>query len=218
MTDYLAIYEKAVASLDDPILTQTYNQSKIEFCSKLFSHLSRAIWLFNTPQYEVEKLSSSSVEPKIENVYATGDGATTSYVIDNPLTGMGSLIVEATVDGAKAEGVYNSETNTFIFITAPAIDTSIVITQYLTGGFSSTLDQTEITILALLLVSCWSEKEENFLLDIRRLLTTSDFKLHDSSSVLRSKVHWHYTMYEQAQKLMNNYSLNLMKKGVLSGR
>lgn len=218
MTDYLAIYEKAVASLDDPILTQTYNQSKIEFCGKLYSHLSRAIWLFNTPYFEVDKLTKSAVAPKTENVYATGDGTSTSFVIDNPITGDGSLIVEATVNGVKASGVYNSETHTFIFDTAPALDASIVITQYLTGGFSAELDQTEITILALLLVSCWSEKEENFLLDIRRLLTTSDFKLHDSSSVLRSKVHWHYTMYEQAQKLMNNYSLNLMKKGVISGR
>ena len=218
MTDYLAIYEKAVASFDDPILTQTYNQSKIEFCSKLFSHLTRAIWLFNTPQFEVEKLSSSAVAPKSQDVVATGDGTTTSYVIDNPLTGVGSLIVEGKVNGVKAEGTYNYETNTFIFAQAPANESSIIITQYLTGGFSSTLDQTEVTIMALLLVSCWSEKEENFLLDIRRLLTTSDFKLHDSSSVLRSKVHWHYTMYEQAQKLMNNYSLNLMKKGVLSGR
>ena len=109
--------------------------------------------------------------------------------------------------------IYNKENNAFIFNEVPTKDSQIVIRGYLTGGFSSNLDQTEETILALLLVSCWSEKEENFLLDIRRLLTTSDFKLNDSASVLRSKVSWHYTMYEQAQKLMNNYTLNLAKRG-----
>lgn len=219
MTDYLSIYEKAIASLEDPILTQVYTRSKIDFCSKMYTYLDRAIWLFNTPYLEVEKLSRAPKEvPQFKTIQVVGDGVTTSYVIDNPLEGNSSLIVEATVDDKNAKGVYNTDTHTFIFDEAPADGADIIIKQYLTGCISITLDQTEETIIALLLVSCWSEKEENFLLDIRRLLTTSDFKLHDSSSVLRSKVHWHYTMYEQAQKLMNNYSLNLMKKGVLSGR
>lgn len=217
MTDYLSIYEKAISSLEDPILTQIYTQSKIEFCSKMYTHLMRAIWLFNTPYYEVEKLNNAATAPTSAAVYATGDGTTVTFTIDNPLQGNSSLITEGYVDGKRVDGYYNEELHTFTFKSAPALNSQIIFNQYLTGCFSLSLNQTEETILALLLVSCWSEKEENFLLDIRRLLTTSDFKLHDSSSVLRSKVNWHYTMYEQAQKLMNNYSLTLMKKGVLSG-
>lgn len=213
MTDYISIYDKAIASLDDPTLTQVYTESKIDFCAKMYTHLMRAIWLFNTPYSETEKLSSSAGKPDYKESYAVGDGVSDIYTADFDLTGDGTEIVEATVDGRHAKGVYDKENKTFIFNEIPVKDSQIVVRGYLTGGFSSNLDQTEETILALLLVSCWSEKEENFLLDIRRLLTTSDFKLNDSASVLRSKVSWHYTMYEQAQKLMNNYTLNLAKRG-----
>lgn len=213
MTDYISIYDKAIASLDDPTLTQVYTESKIDFCSKMYTHLMRAIWLFNTPYAEIEKLSSSAGQPVYQEVYGTGDGIKGSFTVEFNLAGNGTEIVEATVDGKHAKGVYNKENKTFVFNEVPVKDTQLVFRGYLTGGFSSSLNQTEETILALLLVSCWSEKEENFLLDIRRLLTTSDFKLNDSASVLKSKVSWHYTMYEQAQKLMNNYALYLAKRG-----
>lgn len=214
MTSNISIYDKAIASLDDPVLTQIYKESKIDFCNKMHTFLNRAIPLFNTPYSEAAKLSSSLVNPREQQVVATGDGVNSKFYLDDALLGE-CVITEAKVNNVAVKGVFNEEDKSFIFENPPTEGSSIIFRQYDVGYFNKDLDQTEETILALLLVSCWAEKEENFLLDIRRLLMTSDFKLHDSSSTLRSKVNWHYTMYEKAQKLMNNYSLNLMKRRVL---
>ena len=135
MTDYLLIYDKAISSFEDPILTQIYNQSKIGFCSKMYTHLSRAIWLFNTPYYEVKKLSDAAVDPQSNTESFQGDGTTTSFVLSQTPSGEGTFLVEATVNGVKASGSYNN--GTFVFDTAPTSGSTILISQYLTGGFNA---------------------------------------------------------------------------------
>ena len=210
MTSNINIYDKAIASLDDPILTKTYTESKIDFCYKMHTFLARAISLFNTPSAEFEKLQNALISPMEEESSVEADGKTTEFSLS--ISMMGKAIREVRENGKIKEDGYYFKNNEIVFNKPPMRGSKITVRQYYPGGFNISLEPLEETILALLLVSCWAEKEENFLLDIRRLLTTSDFKLNDSASVLRSKVNWHYTMYEQAQKLMNNYSLTLMKR------
>lgn len=210
MTSNINIYDKAIASLDDPILTRTYTESKIDFCYKMYTFLMRAIPLFNTPSSEFEKLQKALIPPAEEECVIKADGINKQFNLTISINN--EAVKEVKEEGKVVVNGFYFQNNSIIFNEPPPRDKKINIRQYFPGGFNITLEPVEETILALLLVSCWAEKEENFLLDIRRLLTTSDFKLHDSASVLRSKVNWHYTMYEQAQKLMNNYSLTLLKR------
>ena len=45
-------------------------------------------------------------------------------------------------------------------------------------------------ILARALVLAWATNEEDFLLDIRRNLNDTDFKLYSEANSIRSKVEW----------------------------
>lgn len=204
MTSVLDIYEQAVTSFDDPIITRLYKTSDIDFNDKMFGFLKKAIPLFISPVNAIKDLETL-VEPKLVEQNYTGDGRTVSFnvaVFKNE-----EYFIEGLVNNQKREGNFDEINEVFIFNTAPEEGADILIRVYQPGYFSKTLDMHEINILSALTVSCWSEKEENFLLDIRRLLMTSNFKLHDSSNVLRGKVNWHYTMREKASKMMNAYSL-----------
>ena len=204
MTNVVEIYKQAIASLDDPILTRIYKSSDIDFCEKMRCYLERAIPLFTIPLDVQYKLGSYKASEMLLKEF-TGDGVTKDFELPNPF-GDKEMLVEGYVDGQKQEGSYDESKGAFSFVMPPMLDSNIIIKQYQPGYFSSKLTTQEVAILSLLTVSCWAEKEENFLLDIRRLLTTSNFKLNDSSNVLRSKINWHYTMYEKANKLMNSYS------------
>ncbi len=211
MTSVIKIYDRAIDAIDDPFLTQTYKTNKIDFCEIMFGFLQRAIPLFNTPAVESMRLETL-VEPQRQTSDFVGDGVTKDYQIQPLSEDNNELIVQATINGEKANGSYDFNSGIFTFNEAPSEGDNIEIIQYTVGNFKADLDNMELSILSLLLVSCWSEKEENFLLDIRRLLHTSDFKLHDASSSLKAKMSWHYSMYEKAQKLMNNYSYYIFKR------
>lgn len=144
-TPYTNIYARAVASFEDPVITNAYQISQSDFCDLMYNYLSNAIPLFNMPKIIQIKL----VDRTIPN------------------------------------------TNDY-------------------GQFNQTLSEREEKILAGLLVQCWAEKEKNFLLDIRRLLSDTDFKLSAESTTMREKGNWFNSIREQNMQDMKQYSWDLL--------
>lgn len=145
-TPFTNIYARAVASFEDPSITNAYQTSLSDFCDILYNYLSNAIPLFNIPKIMQAKL----VDRTIPN---------------------------------------------------------LSISDY--GQFNQTLSDREEKILSSLLVQCWAEKEKNFLLDIRRLLNDTDFKLSAESTTIREKGGWYNSIRENSEQAMKQYSWDL---------
>lgn len=205
-TNFIEIYDSAINEIDDPNITNAYKSSAISFFKIMYNYLNNAIPLFNNPLSMYSKLIDISV-PQGETEIFVGDGITQIFNISS--TPLSDSIFEYKINDLTLEGTYNSIDNTIKFSEPIPLDSEGTFDWYYTGQFNTDIDIRAKRILSKLLVVCWAEKEKNFLLDIRRLLNDTDFKLHDASASTKAKVGWYGDMREESEKLMNAYAWEL---------
>jgi hypothetical protein len=199
-TSYVDIYEKAISEMDDPFITASYNQNPILFFKKMYNFLVNAIPLFVSPVDMIAKLNDRVVPSGVAETF-DGNNTKVDFVLGSiPST---SAYFSYLIDSGYMDGAFNYTSNTATMSATPYSDVdNVEIEWYDVGQFNQTLTPIEQNILSCFLVSCWAEKEKNFLLDIRRLLNDSTFKLPAESASMRSKNSWYYNMREKAEKLM----------------
>lgn len=205
-TPFTNIYSRAINEFNDPFITSTYGNT-ITFFQTMFGYLNNCIPEFIIPEIIIPKLQDIT-SPSGQTELFNGDGINTNFILTTiPVTG--SYFVY-TVSGVVVTGTYNSGTNSVILDIAPAIGTNNVSIQwYYPGQFNQTLISREERILSMLWVVNWAEKEKNHLLDIRRLLNDTDFRLTAEAPTMNAKGNWYITMREEATAAMKQYSWSL---------
>jgi hypothetical protein len=173
----------------------------------MYNFLNISIPLFLMPKIiQVKLLDKTNPVGFIE--LFNGDGIHNNFVLSTIPTLDAFFCYQ--VGGAIVTGTYDSITNSVTLSSIPPIGTdNINIEWYDTGKFNLTLSDREENILSLLLVQCWAFKEQNFLLDIRRLLSDSDFHLGSEANSIRAKENWYTSIRENAMQEMKNYSWNV---------
>jgi len=202
-TSFVKIYERSISSMDDPSITSAFEKSPISFFKIMYTYLVNAIPSFNIPirmQLELAKRTDPDYETEIFN----GDGINSTFTLTS--TPLNDSYFEYKIDTTTVEGTYDSLTNEVTFPSIIQIGQTATVEWYFAGQFTDDFVDIVQSILSKLLVVRWCEKEKNFLLDIRRLLFDTDFKLHDSSGINRAKVSWYDDMREEAEKLMAQYA------------
>lgn len=203
-TPYTNIYTRAISELEDPAISSAYVTSPLSFFKIMYNYFNNAIPLFTIPKSVQLKLIDAT-KPSGKTELFSGNGIITVF----PLTSTPTVnaYFNYLVNGVSVIGTYNTVGNSVTITPAPPIGTEDVsIEWYDTGNFNQTLLAREERILSFLLVQCWSEKEKNFLLDIRRLLSDTDFKLSAESTTMREKGNWYNSIRENAESEMKKYS------------
>jgi len=206
-TPNVNIYTRAINEFDDYRINTAYSNNYISFFKIMYNYLDNAIPLFNIPKIMINKLLDR-VKPIDTIELFDGDGHETNFV----LTSIPTLdaYFYYIIDNITVDGTYDSLTNSITLNTVAPLGTeNITIEWYDSGSFNETLSEREERILSYLLVQNWGEKEKNFLLDIRRLLNDTDFKLSAESTNMREKGNWYHSMREHAVKDMKQYSWDL---------
>lgn len=198
------IYSKAISEFEDPSISSAYENNPIDFFKIMYNYHINAMPLFINPSSEIIKLNDR-IEPSTQIELFDGNGLTKDFVLTTiPLNGS---FFNCLIGSTPVDGTFNYTTNTMtLTIIAPSGTENVSIEWYYPGQFNQTLDNQEKNILACFLVSCWAEKEKNFLLDIRRLLNDTDFSLSAESTTMREKGNWYYSMREKAEKIMMQYA------------
>ena len=205
-TSFIQIYTEAINKLEDPRITKKFQESIIDFCGIMYNFLIDAIPNFTTPSFVVDKLKDIT-EPKNYTQQYTCNGSENVFIINYPINNDG--ILEINVDGNDKIGFSISYNTSSIVLDMPPQQNSILTINYYEDGFFNTsLNNEEIGILSDILIYCWATKEENYLLDIRRLLQDTDFKLHNAAQSISGKIGWINNLRETWQKRMNNYAWN----------
>lgn len=203
-TSYVDIYTRAINRFDDPSITSAYNTNPIDFFQVMLGYLENAIPAFTTPVIMLDILNDTMNYSEQTELF-NGTGATDTFVLSTiPPTGS---YFYAEVNGISQEVSYIEITNSVQFITDPPLGVENVSVQwYFAGQFNQTLTNKQQDILSGLLVQSWSEKEKNFLLDIRRLLNDTDYKMGVESSNITSKGNWFAGIREKNDSDMKNYA------------
>jgi hypothetical protein len=212
IVEFSDIYAEAIGLFDDPAITQAFNNNHIQFFQIMYTYLQNAIPRFDNPS-NIQDILSLASNPSGQTEVFTGDGITTNYVLTT--TPVPNSFFEYTINNVEMDFTYDVVTNSITIPSAIPIGTEGIFQWYFAGEIvdtTNTLDNTARNILARLVVVCWAEKEKNFLLDIRRLLGDTDFKLDSAANSIRSKSSWYDTMREEVEKKMNKYAFNLRIK------
>jgi hypothetical protein len=201
-TSFLEVYNRAISSLDDPALTNGYSISPIGFYKIMYNFLQLGIPRFTNPLSEIGKLNTQNLPIGYSESF-TISGSVTNYPLST--TPVSNSLFQYSLNGASTSGSYTILSNTVSFDDTFPGQTAIA-EWYFPGEFVNDLGSMELVILSKLTVLSWMEKEKNFLLDIRRVLQDTDFKLGSEANSVRAKMEWFYNAQESVDKLMQQYS------------
>lgn len=206
MISFSDIYSRAIGLFDDPKITYAYETNKIRFSKLMWTFLLNAISGLTQPTvvalWAADYTSPSGVmQVFIEQTDPATSELQTTFNLDSGFEIIEGSLYEYTADGESVEAYIDSVNRTVTFLEAIDEGAEFSVEQYFPGGFNqdsinvragsqaSVLVQTE-GILAHRVVLCWGENERNYLLDIRNLMSDTDFKVSPNSKILSSKNLW----------------------------
>ena len=196
------IYARAINLFDDPDINRAYVEDVIKFEKMMYPHLINGIQLFKNPtKITWELFDQTAPQGKMEIFEG-------SEAQNNQLT-LGSTPVENSdvvvmINGQIDSGaVYNADTNSVTLSKEVGPTDEISVEWYYGGQFNSdfadaaapmipagVISAKVVDILARALVVAWAEKNKNFILEIRNVLTDTDFKLYSPANSTQSKIAW----------------------------
>lgn len=220
------IFNRAVNLFDDPDIQRAYEINPVEFSKIMRPYLINGLGMFANPTTVSSRLINySEAQGKLE--VFEGDGGATYVLSTVPVeNAVLSFFIGNTPD-PMAE--YNADSGMVTFSTDVLFGTKCSVEWYYAGafntdfsGFSSNISPLFIEnrtkdILAHCLLIGWAENEKNFLLDIRNILTDTDFKLYSPANSVRAKTEWYQNIREGLNDLTQKLSWDLWS-GAIGGR
>lgn len=213
-TSFVLIYNHGIAAIDDPRITAIYASSPICFYKKMYTYLLNTIPSYTNP-IRLAKILSLQTKPDGAFEEFIGDGFTSTFLLST--TPLADSYFEYKIEGVTVDGTYDELTNTVTFPYPIPLGETCSAEWYFAGQFTADLDDIVQKVLGQILISKWALQERNFLLDVRRLLNDTDFKLNDNASATNSKVKWYDALREEADKSMNQHAWDLEYRHVLYG-
>ena len=207
------IYGKAITLFDDPDIQRAYYEDTVEWEKTMLPYLENYAVLFT------------------KGVLETFDGnGSDSYVLSQPAPENADFSFR--IDGEIDQlATYNAETHTVTFSKEVPEGTQCSAEWYYCGSFDSDFSAAASTttsasmirasvvdILARALVLNWAENEKNFVLEIRNLLTDTDFRMYSPANSVRAKTEWVKQLRFDFDTMTNKLSWNLFSRAQHGGR
>ena len=153
----------------------------------------------------------------------SGDGSDT-YVLERQVANGGIGVGFTYVIGKeKVFGSYDPETNSVIFPRAINSDETWAVSWFYAGAFTADFSdclrsdfpmdaimEKVITILAYALCSAWGDKEVGRVLEVRNILTDTDFQMYSPANSARAKVEWRNQMNRDMDTLVSELNWRIM--------
>lgn len=228
MLSFKEIYDRAITLFDDPIIQRAYFEDTVRWMKLMFPYLESGTPLFINPT-NISYLLIDQTAPKGVIDIFEGNGGATYRLSTTPAAGS---YFSYMVDGKYDRGAtYDVPTNTVTFSNPVAVGSKCSAEWYTPGQFNTdfkpaaaatvsaaTIQYKVKEILARALVLAWATNEQNFLLDIKNLLTDTDFKLYSPANAVRAKVEWKQSIEYEFNTLTNNLSWELFSRKQHGGR
>ena len=197
------IFDRAIYLFDDPDLNYFYNANPVAFQKIMVRYLLNGKGRFSSPiEVASHLVNYSGVQSEIDELTGTGSA---TVPVDAEFQPVENCVFTFRIDGElDPEAVYNSDTRTITFSKVVPEGKPCSIEYCFAGAFtddfvwsysarylsSEMINASVLDILAHCTLLAWVEKEKNFVLDIRNLLTDHDFKIYSPANAVRSKKDW----------------------------
>lgn len=222
------IYNKAINLFDDPVIRRSYVEDTVKWEKKMYKYLENGINKFTNPT-KVSYLLVDQTEPIGQISLITGDGSD-EYELGEEFSPMSGSDFSYVVGGKYDKGaVYEDGKVKFSHPIPEGV--SCTVEWYYAGCFNTdfagaatmttpanVVQYRVKDILANALLLAWAENEKNFLLDIRNLLTDTDFKLYSPANSVRAKVDWVEGIRKDFDTQTNKLCWDLYSRSFTGGR
>ena len=222
MLEFKTIYNKAINLFDDPIIQKAYVEDTVRWEKLMYPHLENGIVLFNSPTKIAFLLTDRSLPEGMFELFDGNDSDT--YVLSTtPIAGSDFSYMINGINDRKA--VYDPSTNAVTFSQIVPAGSQCSVEWYYPGCFntdfkkaaSQTVPAAVIAdrvkeILSRALVLNWATEEQNFLLDIKNVLTDTDFKIYSPANSVRAKVDWKKSIEYEFDTMKNNLGWDLLSR------
>ena len=209
------IFDRAIFLFDDPDLNYFYNADPVGFQKVMLRYLLNGKERFSNP---IEIASQLNIYDSLVSMRddLTGTGST-EVPVDADFQPVDNCVFSFKINGkADPDAVYDSEARKVIYSQVVPEGTPCSVEYCYAGAFTNditwsynaryltpaVIQSKVIDIMAHCTLLSWCEKEKNFILDIRNLLTDTDFKIYAPANAIRAKIDWFKNVQEELDDLI----------------
>jgi len=219
MIYFYDIFERAFNLFSDPDIDKKYYRNQAGFQHDMLDYLINGKNKFTFPTAITDKLVICD-QPEGKQEIIEGENTNTYVLVTTPREGAG---ITYKIGEQYVEGHYIPETNTVIFPRNILVGETCSVTWYYAGAFSADFSDClrsdfpmeaimdkVITILAYGLLSAWGDKEVGRVLEVRNILTDTDFNMYAPANSAKAKVEWRDKMNENMDTLISELNWRIM--------
>lgn len=222
MIYFYDIFERCFSLFDDPDLSRKYYEDQAGFQSDMLDYLMVGKNKFTYPTAITDKLLICE-EAQGYSEIDSGNGSDT-YELQTSVPHDGEKVgFTFAINGKPVHAQYNAENNTVTFDRIVYSNETWGVSWFYAGAFSADFSsclrsdfpmdaimEKVTTILAYATLSVWGDKEVGRVLEVRNILTDTDFKMYSPANSARAKVEWRNQMNRDMDTLVSELNWRIM--------
>lgn len=222
MIYFYDIFERVFALFDDPDLSRKYYEDQAGYQSDMLDYLMVGKNKFTYPTAITDKLNEYS-DP-VGYVESDSGNGTDTYILNNQVVNNGEKVgFTFAIDGKPVHGEYDHENNSIKFERTVTPEETWAVSWFYAGAFTADFSrcfrsdypiapimEKIVTILAYATLSSWGDKEVGRVIEVRNILTDTDFKMYSPANSARAKVEWRNQMNRDMDTLVSELNWRIM--------
>lgn len=221
---YKDIYRRAINLLDDPDISRAYVENTVKFEKMMYPYLENGLAYFTDPTaiaWLLTDRTSPSGQMEVFEYKEVSDNSVILGMTPSEDSDFVCMINGKIDNGASVS--QNGEGQWVATFSQPIEEESEVSVEWYSAGqfntdfstaatplvSSAVISQRVLEILSRATVLAWAEQNKNFILEIRNILTDTDFKLYAEANNTNSKINWVDKMRREIATIQNKLCWNL---------
>ncbi len=224
MIYFKEIFDRAFSLFDDPVFSREYYEDQAAFQKDMLEYLMIGKNKFTHPVAITDKLmETDSNGPQGYCESDSGTGSQT-YVLEQAVPNGGKGVgFTYRIGGKSVSGAYNPADNSVEFPRAVSSDEEWSVSWFYAGAFTADFSSCLrsdfpidaimdkiVNILAYALLSAYGDKEVGRVIEVRNVLTDTDFKLYSPANSAKAKVEWRNQMNKDMDTLVSELNWRIL--------
>lgn len=216
------IFDRAFNLFDDPDISRKYYCDQAGFQRDMLDYLLIGKNKFTSPTAITDQLIR--VDEPVGKMESDSGSGTNSYVLLSQVPNKGQGVgFTFSIGGENVPGSYDPETNSAVFERDVKADETWSVAWFYAGAYTAdfrgclrsdfpmdAIMDKVINILAYGLLSAWGDKEVGRVLEVRNILTDTDFSMYSPANSARAKKEWRDQMNRDMDTLVSELTWRIM--------
>ncbi len=224
MIYFKEIFDRAFNLFDDPMISREYYEDQASFQKDMLEFLMIGKNKFTSPVSITDKLTE--MDSNGPQGYCESDSGTGSqkYVLEKVVPNGGEGVgFTYRIGTEKVSGTYNAADNSVEFSREVLPTEEWSVTWFYAGAFTADFSSCLrsdfpvnaimdkiINILAYALLSAYGDKEVGRVIEVRNILTDTDFNMYSPANSAKAKIEWRNQMNKDMDTLVSELNWRIM--------